>query len=291
MPSVGDKGEFNRGPALHKPDFLCIGAQKSATSWLNKLLLEHPHVYMPPVNELHYFDRVNRDAALRPRQVQLARRAIKREEKKKDTADRAYIAFLERLIAFPTVTREWYEAAYSWPVGEGVKKGDITPSYLELNKGKVAYARRFLGPTRLILIVRRPADRLLSQMRMWADRNCETPPDDQEWMTILERAVTREKRGSYSTGVPLWRENFGADNLLVIPFSDIRNHPTETIVRVEDHIGIPHFDGFTLLSEKVHATKKYDISDSVKRAAQEVTQTEADYLLREFGEEFFEKTR
>ncbi len=37
------------------PDFLIIGAQKSATTWLARLLRQHPGVYMPE-GELHFFN-------------------------------------------------------------------------------------------------------------------------------------------------------------------------------------------------------------------------------------------
>ena len=42
---------------LSLPDFLGIGAQKSATRWLDSNLRVHPQVYLPHEGELHYFDR------------------------------------------------------------------------------------------------------------------------------------------------------------------------------------------------------------------------------------------
>jgi hypothetical protein len=75
------------------------------------------------------------------------------------------------------------------------------------------------------------------------------------------------------------------------PGHDHTGHPRETIGRVEDHIGVPRFDGYTLLTEHIHPTLKYEIPEEVKQAAQEATASESDYLRREFGEEFFEKTR
>lgn len=37
------------------PDFLCIGAQKAATSWLNWNLTFHPETEMPPEKEINFF--------------------------------------------------------------------------------------------------------------------------------------------------------------------------------------------------------------------------------------------
>ena len=42
------------------PDFFCIGAQKGGTRWLFDQLDHHPGFWMPPIKELHYFDRSSR---------------------------------------------------------------------------------------------------------------------------------------------------------------------------------------------------------------------------------------
>src|SRR3984957_2732032 len=46
--------------ALRFPDFLCIGAQKAGTTWLHKMLGQHPGAWLPPIKEIHYFDRLYR---------------------------------------------------------------------------------------------------------------------------------------------------------------------------------------------------------------------------------------
>ncbi|QTN38479.1 sulfotransferase [Cryomorphaceae bacterium] len=38
------------------PDFLCIGAQKSGTTWLQDCLIHHPDIFLPPEKEVHFFD-------------------------------------------------------------------------------------------------------------------------------------------------------------------------------------------------------------------------------------------
>jgi len=45
---------------INKPDFLVIGAQKSATSWLYFCLQNHPDIYLPSKKELRYFDRAEK---------------------------------------------------------------------------------------------------------------------------------------------------------------------------------------------------------------------------------------
>jgi len=36
--------------------FLGIGSQKGGTTWLHKILVNHKEIYLPPINELHFFD-------------------------------------------------------------------------------------------------------------------------------------------------------------------------------------------------------------------------------------------
>jgi hypothetical protein len=38
------------------PAFICIGAQRTGTTWLYQCLKEHPEVYMPEKKELHFFN-------------------------------------------------------------------------------------------------------------------------------------------------------------------------------------------------------------------------------------------
>ncbi|RME99376.1 MAG: hypothetical protein D6773_13045, partial [Alphaproteobacteria bacterium] len=36
--------------------FLCVGAQKAGTTWLARMLANHPEIFFTPVKEIHYFD-------------------------------------------------------------------------------------------------------------------------------------------------------------------------------------------------------------------------------------------
>src|SRR5688572_30849108 len=50
---------LNWGPTVAKagPDFLVIGAQRAGTTWLHRVLRQHPLLWLAPVKELHYFDK------------------------------------------------------------------------------------------------------------------------------------------------------------------------------------------------------------------------------------------
>jgi hypothetical protein len=45
-----------RGQLMILPDFLGLGAQRAATTWVHECLREHPEVFVPRAKELHFFD-------------------------------------------------------------------------------------------------------------------------------------------------------------------------------------------------------------------------------------------
>jgi hypothetical protein len=58
-PSVDIRNSFRpltMDPRPAKPDFLYVGPPKSGSSWLAKILAEHPAVFVPPAKDIKYFD-------------------------------------------------------------------------------------------------------------------------------------------------------------------------------------------------------------------------------------------
>src|SRR5688572_18044644 len=51
---------FISSTKLILPDFLCIGVQKTGTSWLYQNLRLHPDIFMPDRKELDYFNNTYR---------------------------------------------------------------------------------------------------------------------------------------------------------------------------------------------------------------------------------------
>jgi len=279
---------------VNLPDFLCIGAQKAGTSWLYKVLQEHPQIFMPPIKELHFFDRIGtKDLSMRYRHHQLAHKMIAKEKTKGDAADANRIRYLERIVSHDTLSVDWYRETFSWPVADGVRKGDITPSYLELSEPEVAYARELLGPAKLILIVRRPLDRQLSQLRMWAYRQDgdRVPQNDGEWMRLYKQMSNREPRGAYSEGIPRWQSHFGRENMLVLPYRMLKVDARGMLAKIEDFLAIERLAEYRYMTAEVHVTKKLDVPERVIARAARRTAAEDDYLRTTFGDAFFEQTR
>src|ERR1700751_3860857 len=114
-----------------RPDFICIGAQKAGTGWLYEQLRAHPDFWMPPVKELHYFDRDWRKP--RPEAQNRFENALRdaRDERDGTFIGRAIDLFRRQGMSLPGYTELFDPAA-------DLITGDVTPGYSILPEERIA---------------------------------------------------------------------------------------------------------------------------------------------------------
>src|SRR3954464_10472524 len=106
------------------PDFFCVGAQKAGTGWLYEQLHAHPDFWMPPLKELHYFDRQWRS----PRALQKSQTRIADARKSAtEGRDQRFLDEMQRLSGVAEIDWEGYASLFA-PKGQRIS-GDITPGY------------------------------------------------------------------------------------------------------------------------------------------------------------------
>jgi hypothetical protein len=172
------------------PNFICIGAQKAGTTSVSRLLASHPDVYMPAPPETRFF-----------------------------VDDALYE------MGLPRYELGWFA---NW-AGQTVV-GEKTPEYLLFDDtpGRVADA---LGPDlRLIVCLRRPADRAHSHYRHNLMLGIETMPflkalQSEPGRIAGSRARTAyfgyRYRGQYARRLEPWLAVFDRSRLLAIDFDDL----------------------------------------------------------------------
>jgi hypothetical protein len=227
------------------PKFLVIGVQKAATSWLWVQLRSHPEVWMPPVKELHYFDHLyvpdNRKWTGWHIKTHVGKSVKWHQEQGK--AAGPYFTYLKGLLADDMFTEPWYRRAYGLPAAKGKVTGDITPEYCMITREGVSYATQLLGKAKIIVMVRHPVDRALSQLRMNAkNRGVDLASASlEQWLDLAKDPVIYS-RARYSEFIPLWRSAFGEENLLILPYTDVGKDPIQLLRKVEAFIGAGHGD-------------------------------------------------
>lgn len=213
-----------------KPDFICVGAQKAGTGWLYEQLRDHPDFWMPPMKELHYFDRVMAgDESATQRSLPLARNEQDRfriaRERARDERDRDFLDRFDRISQREALDLEGYASLFA--IKDDLIAGDITPGYSTLNETVVEKIVARFPTTKVIFIARDPVERAWSQLSMYVRRGLIEPFDADDLDRISEHLERPEIRArSFPSEIARrWRKRVNPDLFQVYFFDDLKRDP------------------------------------------------------------------
>jgi hypothetical protein len=146
--------------------FVCIGAQKSGTTWLARMLQAHPDLFLTPVKEIHYFDHI------RGITEHLSHR--KRRSRYRKYHQRMWTKWHQ----FREYRRQWswYRDYMKNPINDewyanlfrhrGAKRfaGEVTPEYAIIGQDGLAHLKALAPEARILFIMRNPVTRAWSQV-------------------------------------------------------------------------------------------------------------------------------
>ena len=267
------------------PKFLCIGVQKAATSWLWVQLRSHPQIWMPPLKELHFFDHlyVPENRTWTTGHIQKNVKDSLNWHAKNGKIDLPYFRYMIDLATENLFSEEWYRKAYSWKGADGKLAGDITPEYFMIPEEGIAYVKKFLGPQKLILMVRDPVDRAESQIRMNISRTGRQfeALTESDWIAEASRPEIFN-RAKYSEYLPMWIREFGEESLLMLPYSQVREAPLGLLKKVEKFLGLPPAN-YRNLTDTVHGGKKANLPNYVSQFLEKNLLSERSFINQTMG--------
>src|SRR5947209_4811202 len=197
-----------------QPDFLCVGAHKSGTTWLYQQLDSHTDFWMPPVKELHYLDQLSR--------VQRAAGPRCRDER-----DRRFLERLQSFSAEPGIDLENYGRLFEPKAS--LLSGDISPNYSTLNDEVIRRVVRYFRNLKVIFLARDPVERVWSHLSMEVHYRQIEPFDvtdiDQVNRNLLRRGM--RLRSYPSAIVARWKRYVHPDRFRIYFFDDLQRNPTE----------------------------------------------------------------
>jgi hypothetical protein len=220
-----DDSEKKRPSTKHaQPDFICIGAHKSGTTWLYQQLDSHPDFWMPPVKELHYFDQLSR--VQHPTSPQC-----------RDERDARFLESLHNLSAKPYRDLENYGRLFE-PKGS-LLSGDISPNYSTLAGKLIGQIVRYFPNLKVIFLARDPVQRFWSHLSMEVHYRQIEPFDATNINEINRNLLRRGMRlRSYPTAVvKRWKGYVHPDQFRVYFFDDLQRNPTELRRSILDFLG------------------------------------------------------
>jgi hypothetical protein len=210
----GKKEENGFSPGEARPDFLCIGSQRGGTSWLYFQLARHPDFWMPPVKEIHYFDKLCRVRRSSP-------------QRHRDERDACFFDSMKSLSARPHIDLENYGRLF---MAKGpLLSGDITPGYSTLSGEIVERVVDYFRSLKVIFLARDPVERAWSQLsrrvRLGVINRFDVTDIDEVIRNLRSPDVSSR---SYPSKIAArWRRHVHPDLFRLYFFDDLERSPTE----------------------------------------------------------------
>lgn len=206
------------------PDFLVLGAARSATTSLHYYLEQHPAVTMSTIKEPNFFAF---DHSEQPPEPLIDPRSP--------------------IVGKSVTDRSAYERLFAH-AGEGDAVGEASPLYLYVRESPGQIADLVPEP-RLIAVVRNPVDRAYSHwLHIRRDHQatamegfraaCEAEMASGRGYTPYAGASHVLRMGLYDEQIERYVETFGRDRLLVLTYETLVADPAPELRRICDHLGI-----------------------------------------------------
>lgn len=187
--------EVNSGFRGSTPEItllVSLGAQKSGTNWLWNYIKNHPQCATPPLKELHFFSKKGHRLQRMILEADKELSTIKNSERQAFLEDKKRFLFqaLEYQQDGKRNARNFARLLLSVATEQTRLVGEFTPANGQLREGRLRALVRLVNPTKFVLILRDPVDRVWSQIRMEAANETDNPDQASERAhLILEQFI------------------------------------------------------------------------------------------------------
>lgn len=200
------------------PHFIVIGAQRSGTTWLHRVLSQHPDLWLTPVKELHYFDK--RDiwiGALSSAERHRAR-FLKTWRMLRSPG------WFARYWLMPRGDR-WYANLFQAAVRQGKVAGEITPAYAVLTDDEWMHISRQFPDLKLIFVMRDPVARSWSALRNAIRKGKTSGEAEVQELIARAREPGVALRSNYTQTIEIVERFFKPENLHCCFFEQLSADP------------------------------------------------------------------
>lgn len=255
------------------PDFLVIGAQKSATTWLYSCLCKHPGLYLPPKKEIHYFDRSSEysSSSLLSEASPVKRYDLKtawnslRKCIKKSNNKNEFLWYLHYFFSY--CDDAWYRSLFSRKQSHQIA-GEVTPGYSMLSKHDVARVKHINPHLKIIFIMRNPVDRDWSAFLMRLRKHKLRYKDvNDDYVYSFFNGDGCSRKGDYLTTLLNWQSQFPPEQIWLGYYEDVQKDPIGFLKRVFDYLGVGAPNSWSVfpLNKKMNVGDKRPIPERFKK--------------------------
>jgi len=223
-------------------DFIIIGAQKAGTTWLYKRLCELDDFDMPPVKELHYFDRSSKyhSTSLLSHtswsskiQDRIWLKSMLRDISSMATKGNIHQLKWAFKYYFATCNDAWYLSMAKQRKG---LVGDITPAYAMLEQEDIQHMYQLLPKAKIIFLIRNPVDRVWSSFKYYK-RGQPIEKINQEDVLKFADWEGQKLRSDYLRTLELYSSIYPKQQILLGFYDAIVDQPLDLLTQVVSFVG------------------------------------------------------
>ena len=263
----------------NKINFIGIGAHKSGTSWIFERLKEIDDFELPPVKEIHYFDRKYKQNKLH---------FTTRFSNFKSYVDCLKIC----VINFNKINwfYNWYFNNYSdkWYISLFKSKkiqGEITPAYSILSIEEIKRLKKVANPEKILFIIRNPIDRAWSHYQYLVQRGKEIDKKNliKEIKSFMLSDEQRE-RSNYIQIINKYRTFFKDEDIYILFYDSILNEPEALIKNILTVFGLKKNNLRNCNFRHVNnSSKKLTIPNEISKLVNELYKKDISVLSEKIG--------
>lgn len=258
------------------PDFVGFGVHRSGSTWLHAQLRFHPGLWTPPpiFKEIHYFDELHlpqHRAWHRTRMPVLAKMLTRSA---RDATTEPELRRSRRLAELATSDRDddWYRAVFGICSDPERVVGEITPAYSLMDREGIEHLRRLNPQVRIFLVLRDPAERVWSHLKLGLKRARPNGPEseadyaaalrDHDALRKAAGAQAVIARTEYRRMIESLESVFPAEQLYVSFYDRVTEGPAAMLADLATHLGVDP-NGFDIepdrLEQRHHSSPPGDL--------------------------------
>jgi hypothetical protein len=267
--------------------FVCIGAQKSGTTWLARMLSAHPEIFVTPVKEIHYFDHV-RD--LTEQLSSKKRRSRYRKYHQRLWTQwtrfgeyRSQWAWYRHYMSSP-IDDAWYAGLFRFRGGRRVA-GEVTPEYAIVGEEGLRHIRRLAPDARVIFIMRNPVARTWSQvLHQCRARGLDANRQSLEAIAAMLSEPRFAELSDYASTLDAMAVVFRPDQTLPLFYEEMHRDRLTALATVCRFLGVGFAPGyFGQLGRRFNRSQEAALPPAVRDLLRDLYRDQVEAVRRRIG--------
>ncbi len=262
----------------NKIHFIGIGAHKSGTSWLYERLKEIDEFHLPPIKELHYFDRKYKLKNIhyfnRLESIHSLFFSLYHCAKNYSNLNWFFKWF------YKTYSDSWYRSLFS----SNKIQGEITPAYSTLNEHEIERLKNIANPEKILLIIRNPVQRVWSHYQYFCQRGKIRHENNIEDIKKFILSDAQTSRSDYLKIIEKYRSFFDDKNIYIMFYDSILEQPKALITDLLKIFDIDKHHHFNCNYYKINnSSKSIKISKNISKFITKLYEKEISTLAEKIG--------